>query len=124
MSKIIHDELVLRDLETNDCTVVAISQAYDISYINAHKLCEAFGREFRRGFYFNAKLAAKLKMQLILPTGEPKEKPINVSTVLNTYYSGIFICLIPEHVLCIKDGKRLDGGTDGKAKVIRLWRVK
>jgi hypothetical protein len=43
---------ILSMKETNDCAVRAISEAYDITYLNAHGILKSWGREDKDGVYW------------------------------------------------------------------------
>ncbi len=110
-------ELLAR--EKNDCVVLALAQAFDISYSSAHSLCEKFGRQQGEGMYFTAKLAVALKsrMRLIVPFIGKKVKAVNFEP------DGIYIVQIVGHLFCVRDKKSLDGMDNSTKVITRCWRV-
>lgn len=109
----------LQELETNDCTVRAVSHAFNIPYKDAHEICAKYGREFGQGFQFQAKLATDLRLK-------PRMEyfGLTVNKLLKVIQNGTFMCLVKGHVFCIKDKVRMDGRASVDVnKVIRLWEI-
>lgn len=45
--------IIIQLNEDEDCSVRAISEAYDITYLEAHSILESWGREYRTGVFFS-----------------------------------------------------------------------
>ena len=107
--------------ERNDCTVVAISQAFNIPYENAHNLCKAFGRENGNGFHVDAKLLGMMKNRLmILPqyTGHQVR-----FTLKHTSADATYIVLVPGHMFCVKNNQCQDGLDNSHKTIRRIFKV-
>lgn len=107
--------------ERNDCTVVALAQAFNLSYDDAHKLCEAYGRVPGQGFHISAKLLGHLKDKLMILPQWTEHTVSNAMKFLQS--NGTYICLVSGHMFCIKNGKALDGLDNRRKKVIRMFKV-
>jgi len=111
--------------ESNDCTVVALSQAFDIPYENVHELCKKFGRKDGQGFHIQAKLLGHLKDKLtIRPTWFGFSLRVFLKVMNDNKVEHTFIILVKGHMLCVKNGKRMDGGTDNNVRIERCFLVK
>lgn len=118
---------LLQTIETNDCTVRSIADAYDISYENAHKLCARFGRKQGEGFHIRAELIHKLGLKLL-------ERYINMTVreMLDWIEKDkVYICLVNGHMFTIKQKFPVESHwfhewhkTFDRKKVVRLYEVK
>lgn len=102
--------------EKNDCTVIALSYACEISYSTAHSTCKAFGRKDGKGWYIGKhfkKNGGYLKpgefdnywvggkLFKVTAHGRPK---MTVKRFAKTNPKGIFIVRVSGHAFCIKNG--------------------
>lgn len=107
--------------ENNDCTVIAISQAFNIHYNAAHELCRVFGRTHGNGFHVDAKLLGMMKDKLvILPqyTGHQVRFVLRHTDKLSTY-----IVLVPGHMFCVKNNQSQDGMDNSHKTIRRIFKV-
>lgn len=102
--------------ESNDCTVIAISQAFNIKYDAAHNLCKAFCRKDGQGFHVDESLLGRMKHRLVIL---PQYMGHQVRFVLkHTDKDSTYIVLVPEHMFCVKNNEAQDG-LDNSCKTVR-----
>jgi len=99
--------------EKNDCSVIALSYACNISYTDAHTICKAFGRKDKKGFslskVFRININKKRRVKRTF-VGNKYEiiyysKPhMTVKSLKKHRLVGNFICVVSNHAFCIKDG--------------------
>jgi len=110
----------IRYTETNDCTVRAISQAFNITYEASHALCKAYGRVDRAGFHVDAKLLGAMRDRLFILdqyTGKVVSSVLKLIDPLGTY-----ICLVDGHMFCIRNQKSLDGFDNSRKRIRRIFK--
>jgi hypothetical protein len=122
--------------EKNDCTVRAISNAFNVCYDTAHEFAATMlGRKNRQGVKgFDSKMASLKSvsfsdnseqlslfpqsndynvtplrtMQLINPTYTHKRVKFTVKTFMQRFTKGTYIITVKDHALVIKDGVVID----------------
>lgn len=118
----------LRHNETADCTVRALSIAADISYDEAHQICEDLGRPHRRGFRMPVEQCFKLAGCVATKVDHTYRSSygthqMTVATVAKRFPRGSYIARIRGHVLAIVDGQVQDWSVGRRFKLNGLWRV-
>lgn len=115
--------------EKNDCTVRAISHAFDIDYATAHDAVrQAFNRKDRDGcvlpvrrqqFFLNALLGKKFTVEHC----KLKEKK-SLSNVIEKFENGVYIVELHDHVFTIKDGVIYDNRFNDRCFPIGYYLIK
>lgn len=95
---------LVQSLESQDCTVCALSFVFNISYENAHSLCRAYGRQNGQGFHIQSALLNHLKNYLTLLPNLIGESWKNVKFDSEKTY----LILVKGHIYGIKNGQTSD----------------
>ena len=98
--------------ETNDCTVIALSYAFQIDYRKAYDIMAAAGRKPNKGISFLKLFGGMLphKGNKIRCTYLGRKVTIHprpgmtIETFRKTNHKGTYILKVPGHVFVIKDG--------------------
>lgn len=93
--------------ETRDCTVRAISNAFDIPYDIAHKFMKKNGREDKRGIPFRSVIGRKPRVLFGRRIAYHKTKG-TLTTFIKKHPLGTYILTVTHHVFVLKDGIILD----------------
>lgn len=119
--------------ERNDCVVIALSYAFEISYTDAHLFCKVKGREDGKGF-FTRKIFSENQF---LPNGFAMSIVYNDVTKRVVYYSnpkmtvntftkknktGTFIVAERGHAFCVKNGIAYNQ-TNGRKRIRYYFQV-
>lgn len=116
--------------ERNDCTVVAVAAAAEVSYAEAHAFLAANGRKPRRGMYFSQFMAGRTEL---LGWKVVEEHPATLTggrayptlaRVAARYRKGRYIAVKRGHAFAIVEGTVVDATRmGGRARVINMWRL-
>lgn len=105
--------------EYNDCVVRSISLVLDLSYQDAHALCELSGRRPREGWYiYRAAMVAKEmgfkieRLNFYEMLRSLKKSKISASTFARLNPKGKFLCAMRGHAFVIIDGKVMNQESD------------
>jgi hypothetical protein len=99
--------------EKNDCTVISLSYACNISYADSYVICKAFGRKPKKSFNLNKVFRIKFsKKRNVKRTFAGNKYEIiyyarphmTVRSLKKHCPIGNFICIVANHAFCIKDG--------------------
>lgn len=111
--------------EKNDCTVRAISIAYQIPYEEAHIKLKDFGRKdgkacFNFAHFMNTKIVTTLKV-----TRSSKQRSLgSLQAFCNDHPTGRYVIRIAGHALAIVDGVIHDSWKPGPRTQIKdYWKV-
>lgn len=107
--------------ERNDCTVIAMSQAFNLTYCKAHEWLKTYGRQDGHGFHISEKLLGHLRGRLmIMPQFNGKTVAYALKHVdpLATY-----VVLVRGHCFCVRKCRSLDGMDNARKAIIRLFKV-
>jgi len=97
--------------ETKDCVVIAISNAFNISYETAHKHCEQRGRKFNKGMSTMhaldlSRVQNKLRSEHYGYECILNERPgMTLRTFLQNYNIGTYIIRTGGHASVVRDSK-------------------
>lgn len=95
--------------EKNDCSVIALAVAIDVSYDEAHELCKRMGRKHARRFWFQRMthmLPEKIRLRFKFITRS--ECNLNVQRFIEKYPTGTYYVLTNTHAFVIKDSTVYD----------------
>lgn len=111
--------------EKNDCTVRAVSIAYQISYEEAHAKLKAFGRKDGHGCHYFAKFMNKNMPTTLAITRGWKEKSLGtINKFCKENPKGRFILRIRGHALAVVDGIVHDSWLPGScSRILDYWKV-
>lgn len=94
--------------ETNDCTVRALSNAFDIPYEKAHGFLKKKGRKDKRGFHFYT-IFKSTKCSLFKHRVSFHDKPHkSLATFVKQHPEGTFIIGLNKHVTVLREGVIID----------------
>ncbi len=95
--------------EKMDCTVRAISAAFDIPYKDAHRHCKDFyNRKDGRGFPFVRTFGKHTRMLFWKTVTYFPRPKMTLGTFVKKNPTGTFMVLVPKHILTVKDGVMID----------------
>lgn len=89
--------------EQNDCTVRAMSKAFDVPYEEAHKFLLKNGRKPKRGVAFRLVIGEKPRTIFKKRIAFHKARG-TVATFLKRHPKGVYIVTVTRHVFAVKDG--------------------
>lgn len=92
--------------ERNDCAVIAISQACDITYKESWEIFAKNGRKPRTST--DQDLIYRVIHQLGFSYQKVKVKAKTIRTLERELGEGVFLVRVSGHVLCIRDGVNKD----------------
>ena len=94
--------------ERNDCSVIALAYAFDISYLEAHDICAKAGRKDCNGFSLRHVLKVnthKKSRQLFGRRVGYHDRPgMTVGRFQKKHPKGIYICRVGGHIFTMVDG--------------------
>lgn len=94
--------------EKNDCTVIALSYAFNIDYLVAHKLCKDAGRIDKHGFHLrdvlNVSKNKKSRTFLGRRVGYHGRPKMTVGRFKDNHKAGIYILRVGGHIFAMIDG--------------------
>ena len=111
--------------ETNDCTVRATAEAFQVDYATAHAACKQAGRKDRKGLAYSPAVEKGKFAHL----GKTVENPIfahkRLSTILGWLNPRVnYIVRVKQHVFAVRGGKIQDTFVNQPGKIIRtVWEV-
>jgi hypothetical protein len=137
---------ILAKSEKNDCSVRALSVFYNISYDEAHKIAESYGRKNKGGMFtyqirkilrtpINRFVGKRIHEEEIKYEGSPTFRakyitspsvPIIVKIMVEKFPIGTYFVFIKSHVFVLKDGVIIGNEEDIKrmrVKVLDLWKL-
>lgn len=94
--------------ETRDCTVRAISNAFEVPYEVAHKFMSKNGRIAKHGVPFNTVIGRKPRVIFGKRIAYHKAPHKTVGTFIKKHPTGTYIIAIAHHVFVLKDGVVID----------------
>lgn len=113
--------------ETNDCSVLALSIAYDAKYTTVHRLLKQMDvREDRQGVHLS-KLSVNMHSisQTLNGHAFPMmgyEESISLSEFAETYKEGRYLVVVDGHIVCVKDGVVYDANRKYYHKEVKaVW---
>ena len=120
--------------ERNDCTVMAIATAFELSYAIAHDLLTCAGRKPYQGFWLNVWLDArtpqiinKFKYERIgLPVIDPTKHYIlgvTLTQFRRDFPEGRFILQCRGHVFTYINGKTFNLWTGARTRITAIWHL-
>ncbi|MCH9712597.1 MAG: hypothetical protein K0U20_08255 [Proteobacteria bacterium] len=116
--------------ETNDCSVVALSIACDISYADAHAALAARGRPARRGAYTHQSIDAAKDLGYTVHELEGDElvNPetgcgYTATTIGQLCKKGRFMVQVHRHIFAVVDGQVQDWTKGRRHRVKRVMEV-
>jgi hypothetical protein len=124
--------------EHNDCTVVSVAVAAELSYSEAHEFVARLGRKPRRGFHFvsnfnNRCHTARIKgidfrlgkykvTRVRMPWRGPHFHGVTLAQFLRDFPKGRFIVVKRGHAFVVIDGKVLNLTHSGvRSRITNLW---
>ena len=94
--------------ESKDCSVIALSYAFNIDYSNAHDICKKAGRKNNRPFslfkvfgFHKMTNGRIINGKTVIYNFRPK---MTVGRFRNTYNKGTYIIRVAGHIFTIIDG--------------------
>lgn len=125
--------------ESNDCSVIAVAAACDVSYEIAHATLKRLGRRNRSGTYIytsqDAIKALGYEIEIIQPQWFIQQYPgnhkraKNVTTHHPQRYNKVwkdgcnYILSSKTHMLAVIDGKNVDWSKGRSIRANRIWRI-
>lgn len=131
----------IQNIETNDCTVKAIQNAFSISYEDAHLICKGYGRKDGQGFFvnelmFNLSQLGKIKPLFFTPKFRTTRAILSGGSIvfhaniLNERWAAFkkrldvnktYIVIVSGHAFCYKNGNEVDVLDNSGRKVERCY---
>ena len=113
------------ETEKNDCSVIALSYAFNIDYSYAHSYCKEHGRKDGHGYTLSKILKSKKRDYKILTVNNVKKKVIHfprpnmtVKSFKKLYCEGIYIIRVSvgtnNHLFTMIDGVVFNNINDNK----------
>lgn len=110
--------------ETNDCSVKALSNSFDVSYVAAHSVLKKFGRKDRHGVAFSAFMTQN-NNELFRQKFEEFARPgMTIKTFVNKFNKGTYIVRYTGHVFAVVNGVVLDSfEVNANKRVANYWKI-
>jgi hypothetical protein len=112
-----------RDLlrERNDCAVIALAVASQISYADCHRYLAQNGRRLRSASGRTVELYQNVLDMVQVPREEWAGR--TVRTFAANCDAGTYIVMTSGHVLCVRHGVAEDWTSGRLHRITRVWRV-
>jgi len=130
MAKYLRDGKLIHSAEKNDCTVHALAETMQCSYLEAYNLCELSGRQPNRGHYSDKLIALVNKLHpntfQRIPGPIQNWYKITLNQFCQQYPIGRFFVCIRGHALTVQNGEIVDTTTKWrypKSIVLQAWAV-
>lgn len=94
--------------EKNDCTVRAISNAFDVPYETAHSFLANNGRQNKHGIPFVATIGRKARVIFGRRISYHKRPKKTIGTFAKKHPTGTYILLVYRHATVLKNGVIID----------------
>jgi len=111
--------------EHNDCSVKALSNAFNVSYAAAHSVLKEFGRKDRHGVAFSAFMMTRNNSELFGQKFEEFVRPgMTIGTFVNKFNKGSYIIRYTGHVFAVVNGVILDSfKVNSNKRILNYWKI-
>ncbi len=127
-NQIISESKMVHFTETNLCSVIALSVAANLPYLDAYNVMKSLGRKFGKGVSLDMILDSFKQVGLKLEniTKDLCQNKINTISQFERYHSNInatFVIFVKNHVLCWKNGRTEDYTANSRKRIVCAYYV-